>query len=241
MILTIYYIILGYFALGAVGFSVINRKKLPEIARQNRIKYFGYFVIINVMFLSIAIKPVVFKYLTILIVLVSGFELIHLFVKSGYKNKYVFLLYLTAIIVFGIGLISFSSFNRQTIVFSFLILSIFDSFSQIAGQLFGRRKILPTISPNKTLEGLIGGAIIALISVAFLRGLYPESLFKVLTMTAGIIVFAFLGDLAASYYKRKFGVKDFSNLIPGHGGFLDRFDSLIAAGAWVALFQTFNI
>jgi phosphatidate cytidylyltransferase len=52
---------------------------------------------------------------------------------------------------------------------------------------------------------------------------------------AGIVVFAFIGDASKSYYKRRYNVKDFSNFIPENGGFLDRFDSLISGGAWVAL------
>jgi phosphatidate cytidylyltransferase len=52
---------------------------------------------------------------------------------------------------------------------------------------------------------------------------------------AGILVFSFLGDMLTSYYKRKYQTKDFSKIIPGHGGFLDRFDSLIAGGAWISL------
>ena len=241
MILTIYVIILSYFALGAAGFSLINRKKSPENARQNRVKYFTYFVIINILFLSIAIQPKVFKYITVIIFLVSSAELVGLFVKSGYQNKSFFLIYLIALVGCGIGLFKFGSLAKETILFSFLILSIFDSFSQITGQIVGRRRILPAISPNKTLEGLLGGTIIALLSAALLCGLYPESFIRVVALTAGIIVCAFFGDISASYYKRKFGVKDFSNLIPGHGGFLDRFDSLIGAGAWVAFFQYFII
>ena len=121
------------------------------------------------------------------------------------------------------------------ILFSFLVLSIFDSFSQITGQLWGRTKIFPNISPNKTAGGLIGGTIIAIGSAFLLNGLYQEPPFKIIIITIGVVIFAFTGDIAASFFKRKYKIKDYSNLIPGHGGFPDRFDSLIAGGAWVAL------
>ncbi|RLD69735.1 MAG: phosphatidate cytidylyltransferase, partial [Bacteroidetes bacterium] len=124
--------------------------------------------------------------------------------------------------------------EKELVLFSFLILSIFDSFSQITGQLLGRKKIFPNISPNKTVGGLVGGAIIAISSALLLNGLYAESPLKVIIMTLGVVAFAFAGDVAASFFKRKYMVKNYSNLIPGHGGYLDRFDSLIAGGAWVA-------
>jgi len=74
-----------------------------------------------------------------------------------------------------------------------------------------------------------------------LKDLYAGETLGAFVLAVGVIVFAFAGDLSASFYKRKFGVKDFSNLIPGHGGLLDRFDSLVAGGAWVALYiQVFN-
>jgi phosphatidate cytidylyltransferase len=120
-----------------------------------------------------------------------------------------------------------------------LILSIFDGFSQITGQLLGRTKLFPKISPNKTVEGLIGGALIALLSALVFKSLIIGTPLKAILLAAVIAVFAFAGDAAKSIYKRKYNVKDFSNLIPGHGGFLDRFDSLIAAGAGVALLGLF--
>jgi phosphatidate cytidylyltransferase len=87
------------------------------------------------------------------------------------------------------------------------------------------------------LGGLIGGGLIAITSSFFLCNLFSESNLKTTAISLGVVFFAFTGDLAASFYKRKFNVKDYSNLIPGHGGFLDRFDSLIVAGAWVAFYQ----
>jgi len=132
------------------------------------------------------------------------------------------------------GFLLFGTLQKELILFSFIVLSIFDSFSQITGQLWGRKKMFPKTSPNKTLGGFIGGGLIAIGSAFLLKSLYPESELKSLILTIGVVLFAFAGDLAASFYKRKFNVKDYSKLIPGHGGFLDRFDSLIVAGAWVA-------
>lgn len=235
MFFIIYLIIIAYFALGAIGFYIINRKKPEEAASKSRTKYLSYFVIINILFFAITLHSMAFRLLSILIAAISLYELSRLYVKSGFKNRKVFLIATAILVVCSFCFYGFSTMQKETILFTFLIISIFDSFSQISGQLFGRKKIFPSISPNKTLEGLIGGAAIAFISAALLHDLYHEPLIRVLSITIGIIGFAFLGDISASYYKRIFQVKDFSNLIPGHGGFLDRFDSLIAAGAFQGL------
>ena len=240
MFYTIYYIIIIYFMLGGFGFYFINRKKPTDIARQNWLKYISYFIIINTLFFSIVVQPGIFVYVAILIILVAIYELFRLFAKSGYKKTKVFLSAIVVLGIYAVGFYRFSNLSKETILFAFLILSIFDSFSQVSGQLFGRKKLLPTISPNKTLGGLIGGAVAALVSSLLLKGLYPKSISIVLLTTIGIITFAFIGDLSASWYKRKFQAKDFSNLIPGHGGFLDRFDSLIAASAWMAFIHLIN-
>jgi phosphatidate cytidylyltransferase len=235
MIWTIYYIILAYFLFGGIGFYVINRRKDPRIAQKSYTKFITYFFIINILFFSIIIKPVVFRYLSVFIICAGFFELLKLFCADGYSQKRFFTLSMGVFIVLSAGFFFFSGFRKELILFSFLILSIFDSFSQITGQLWGHIKITPEISPNKTLGGLIGGALVAIASALLLNGLYAGSILKLLLTAVGIIIFAFAGDIAASFYKRKYKVKDFSNFIPGHGGFLDRFDSLIAGGAWVAL------
>lgn len=109
-----------------------------------------------------------------------------------------------------------------------------DVFAYLSGMLFGKRRFVPKLSPNKSLEGAIGGLIgamiigliYALVINKWLTGIHlPWLIFPLLCLfgaAAGQI-----GDLAASAIKRKADIKDFSNLIPGHGGVLDRFDSVI--------------
>ncbi len=234
MIRIIYYIILIYFLLGGVGFYFINRKKEHEIARKSYTKFGVYFIIINILFFSIVINLIAFRYLSILIIGVGFFELFRLFKNSEYRSTGFFLLSFVVYGTLSTGFLLFGTLQKELILFSFIVLSIFDSFSQIIGQLWGRKKLFPKTSPNKTFEGFIGGGLIAIGSAFLLKSLYPESELKSLILTGGVVLFAFAGDLAASFYKRKFNVKDYSKLIPGHGGFLDRFDSLIVAGAWVA-------
>ncbi len=235
MILTIYIIILAYFVLGAIGFYFINRKKSREDARKNRIKLITYFLIIHILFVGIVFNPVVFHYLAILIIIAGYYEIIGLFIRSTQKSWLFFILSLLIYTLLSLGLYHFSLLNKDLILFTFIVLSVFDSFSQISGQIMGKRKLMPDISPNKTIEGLLGGAIIAFITAFLVRSLISYDLLYLLLVVAGILVFAFLGDMLTSYYKRRYQTKDFSKIIPGHGGFLDRFDSLIAGGAWISI------
>ena len=235
----IYKIILIYFVLGGIGFYLINRKKDRDVARKSYTKFGVYLIIINILFFSITIQPVVFSYLAIFIVAVGSFELSRLFVKSKFQNLLFFALSLVIYFILSAGLFFLSLAERDLILLTFLILSIFDSFSQITGQLFGKTKIMPDISPNKTLGGVVGGTIISLVSAFLLKSLFFGTIPELFLFAFGTILFAFIGDILASFYKRKFQVKDYSNWIPGHGGFLDRFDSLIAGGAWAALAISF--
>jgi phosphatidate cytidylyltransferase len=237
MILTVYIIIIGYFLLGVIGFYFINRKRESAEARKSWIKTLIYFIIINILCLSIIINPIAFRCLAILIIIRGFYELFKLFMESGYKQKYLFLISIMVFSVLSMTFYLFSGLKKELIFFSFAILSIFDSFSQITGQLWGRRKIFPKISPNKTVEGFIGGTLVAILSGFLLKGLIDITSVRAIILAAGVALFALTGDFLASFYKRKHNVKDFSSLIPEHGGFLDRFDSLIAGGAWVALFE----
>lgn len=239
MIRIIYIFILCYFLLGAIGFYFINRKKEKAVARKSWTKFGTYFVIINVLFFSIVIYPVAFRILSATIILIGAAELLKLYQKSKFKATLFFGISILLYAFLATGFWKFSGAGKELILYTFILLSIFDAFSQISGQLLGKRKLASRISPNKTIEGTVGGTVIALISSFFLQRLLTYEFGVTFMLTVVIIVFAFAGDIAASFYKRKFEVKDYSKLIPGHGGFLDRFDSLIAGGAGVTLFLMF--
>jgi len=106
-----------------------------------------------------------------------------------------------------------------------------DSAALFVGKKFGRHKVAPEVSPNKTVEGCIGGAVFSLLAGVgayyLLRTWYDVSLPLCLVAAFFGSTLGQVGDLAASLIKRKAGIKDYSNLIPGHGGALDRVDSLL--------------
>lgn len=104
-----------------------------------------------------------------------------------------------------------------------------DTGAYYVGTLFGRRKLTPTISPNKTVEGLIGGLACSVLTAFAARAWFLPSFTTVDCVTLGLLLAAvgLAGDLAESAMKRSAGVKDSGGLLPGHGGMLDRLDSLL--------------
>ena len=111
-----------------------------------------------------------------------------------------------------------------------LITTITDTFALISGMLVGRHKLCPKISPKKTVEGLIGGVLMGtFVATSFYFTVINSSISLVflIFITALLCLIGQLGDLVFSSIKRYYDIKDFSNLIPGHGGVLDRFDSLV--------------
>ena len=102
-----------------------------------------------------------------------------------------------------------------------------DSFCYFIGSKFGKHKLAPVISPNKTIEGSVGGTVFCLLSSLLVGGLVQISWYHCLILGILMAIFAQLGDLCESMIKRDAGVKDSSNVLPGHGGFLDRLDSYI--------------
>lgn len=119
-----------------------------------------------------------------------------------------------------------------------------DTAAYYTGKYFGKNKLCPKISPKKTIEGSIGGIIGSVIGCLFF-GIFINSRGIIIPLYHYIIlgficgVFGQFGDLTASSIKRHAGVKDYSNLIPGHGGILDRFDSILFSSVIVYYYLTF--
>jgi phosphatidate cytidylyltransferase len=120
-----------------------------------------------------------------------------------------------------------------TFAFLFVVTATFDGFSQVVGQWLGRRRLVPRLSPGKTVEGLLGGLAAACAVAVLARQLVPLSAPFAAALGVAIGMAGLAGDLAASWVKRRAGLKDYSALLPGQGGFLDRFDSLLGALSFV--------
>ncbi len=132
--------------------------------------------------------------------------------------------------------------GRILIWYVFLGAFASDVFAYLVGTKFGKHKLCPSISPNKTVEGLIGGIIGVVISYIILTLIantyFNLNLNMITILFAGIIagLSGVFGDLTASAIKRFCKIKDFSNIIPGHGGILDRFDSILFVAPVIYMF-----
>lgn len=132
------------------------------------------------------------------------------------------------------------------LIFSIILIWVNDIFAYLTGVSIGRHKLFERISPKKTIEGSIGGAVFTML-FAYLLNRFVLNVFffdnylndiQVLFLALGIVVFGTLGDLTESMMKRHAGVKDSGNLIPGHGGILDRFDATFMAIPFVFIYLT---
>jgi len=167
--------------------------------------------------------------LLILIAVVTLFKYPNeLYYDSG---KLIFTVIYTALpFCFALGLPKFSSFDDHfslEVMFLFILIWSSDTFAYLVGKFFGKHKMAPKISPKKTWEGYAGGVVLTLILSYFIEHNQPG--LRGNWMVVGFIIAAFapVGDLVESQLKRNFGMKDSGNIIPGHGGLLDRLDSFL--------------
>ena len=157
------------------------------------------------------------------------------------KNEYSFnsVTSLFGIIIF-IGVIYHTVINVRLgslweLLYLLIITILTDTFALLGGKFFGKNKLLERISPNKTIEGALIGTIVAtsISSVFYLFIINPGINVGIIILISFVLsIIGQIGDLVFSAIKREFEIKDYSNLIPGHGGMLDRFDSI----AFVSLF-----
>ena len=151
------------------------------------------------------------------------------------KDKYTTrdALYLIGFILF-IGsffniLISVRKISIYLLIYLVLVAVITDTFAYIIGSLIGKHKLIPSVSPKKSVEGSVGGSLLGtVVATIFYVNLINNkwNIIVVIIMTLVLTILGQIGDLLFSKIKRENKIKDFSNIMPGHGGILDRFDSL---------------
>ena len=220
-----------YFSLALVFFVSILFYELITISGQRKIELLSilyFFSLILVILLWDFIRPAVI----VLLILLSISSLCNLLIMK--KNNLWILYFLNYTLIFFVFF--YSIMNNQSqgeskyiILFILSVAILSDLGGYIGGKLIGKKKAFPKISPNKTVEG----TIVAVLFPTVINYLILYSMNHQIDKTILIILLvllsigAILGDLFASLIKRNFNIKNASNLLPGHGGFLDRFDSVI--------------
>ena len=188
-------------------------------------------LLVLIIFLIIYLENIwIFSLAISLICLLGMFE----WVTNKFKN-----LFLGFFIIFNFGLCSILYVLVDVnayFLYGLIIMNtaIFDTFAYVVGSKFGANFIVKKISPNKTLEGLVGGVIGSAIFGLVLGYIYDINFIALIFVLGAFL--AFMGDLFISYFKRQSGVKDTGSILPGHGGILDRIDSHLIATPILILF-----
>ena len=197
-----------------------------------RFFYHGFFFNVNLSeMLSLALIP---------IAAITLFK----FPKELYfeNGKLIFtVVYLALPFGFALGLPKFSTLDTEKtftleVFMLFVLIWSSDTFAYLTGKFFGKHKMAPKISPKKTWEGFAGGVVLTLVLGFFIEQYFPELRGNWMIVGLLVSIFAPLGDLVESQLKRSFAVKDSGNIIPGHGGVLDRLDSFIICAPVVYLY-----
>lgn len=257
VVVAVFYFLGDYYYLMQFGLTiigVIGTSEIFSIIREN--KKFEYDQNMSLSaYVTIALLPwVPFSQLARFAVLAANIVLLLKFVFSK-KNcveliSYTYLM----ILIFGGALLSISYFytiNKYFVLFFMLIAFGSDTCAYFAGFFFGKNKLIPWVSPKKTVEGAIGGVLGSVAVVALIQYLYMQfisadipslidifaSPLSTIIITMLLAVFSQCGDLFFSKIKRYFGVKDYGSLLPGHGGVIDRTDSLIFVAVIFLLVQ----
>ena len=163
--------------------------------------------------------------------------------KLNSVSKYLYLIgyiILPFIIITKIPIGDQNKYNPKIIISIFILIWTNDTFAYIVGKSIGKHKLLERISPKKTIEGFIGGIIFTIIASYLIAKHYIQikevNTFIWIVIASIVSIFGTLGDLIESKFKRISGVKDSGKIMPGHGGVLDRLDSIIFAAPFVFLF-----
>lgn len=226
------------FIIGGAAMYAAARHSDPLERKARRLKFATYFIITHLMIFAASAGKPVFGVVTAALAAIGAAEIVKVTKQKRFSRAIVPVaacsLYFTA----SAGAVLFAwKALPATAVYVYLIICVLDAYSQLTGQLIGRHALAPAISPHKTVEGAVGGVLCAIVTAMVFRGFagfgYLDAFgCGILLSCAGI-----LGDLLSSRYKRLCGIKDYSALLPGQGGVVDRFNSFFAAALVYYLFD----
>lgn len=229
-----------------IVFYILMLFSLFEFKRLIKLKYNWAYVVATLIYLRFSNLEIINKeYVHFLLIASLFFPFIYQLFKpkiditSSKIGHYSLAIVYIALPFTFMTLIPFfnGDYHPKIIISIFALIWANDTFAYIVGRAFGKTKLFEKVSPNKTIEGALGGLIAGLIAAYFFA-----KYFTILSITNWMIIavivtiFGILGDLIESKFKREAQVKDSGNFIPGHGGFLDRLDSIIFAAPFVYVY-----
>lgn len=235
LLITLPLLLLGgiYFKILVVVLGVLGIKEIIDVKKDVPLllKIFMCFLYV----IGIFTNYITLKHISTTYLVLSIFTLFFPVILFHDDKKYNMsdALYLLSSLIFLT--IAFKSYifirNKSLLVTIYLLLItiLSDTFALLVGMKYGKNKLVVSISPNKTNEGLIGGVILGTLisSVFYILCIDSANIIVTIVITLLLSIIGSLGDLIFSQIKRHFGIKDFSNIMPGHGGILDRLDSSI--------------
>ena len=243
------------FALLTFIFGIISTNEFNKLTKQKGI---GYYIVFSIIYIYFALTEYLLNInsqpnswfndlkdtLLIFSIFVSLFLLRDLFSTKNLisvliKKYFRFIFYITSSFIFIYLIANFNGFYDPSIILGcFILIWVNDSFAYMVGKKFGKQKLFYSISPHKTVEGFLGGLLFCCISASIVSRYVDDSISTSnwLTMAIIVSVFGTLGDLIESKFKRESNVKDSGKIMPGHGGILDRLDSIIFASPYIYLF-----
>lgn len=243
------------FALLTFIFGIVSTNEFNKLTNQKGI---GYYIAFSIIYLYFSLTEFYLNFsdqenswfkdlkdtLLIFTVFVSFILLRDLFssknLPSVFAKKYFrFIFYISSSFIFIYLIANFYGYYDPTIILGcFILIWVNDSFAYIIGRRFGKEKLFYSISPQKTVEGFLGGLLFCCLSASLVSRYIEDTLSTPNWLIIAIIVsiFGTLGDLIESKFKRESNVKDSGKILPGHGGILDRLDSIIFASPYIYLF-----
>ena len=231
--------------------SIFGLLCIWEFTKLIQLKNYAPYIIYGLLLFLVLKRPQSYGITLILIVTIlsSLFLIYQLFAKKEitFSNDRSKLGLINRYLIFSFAFLTLLPFSTPNyspylMICILIIIWVNDSFAFLVGKNFGKTKLFVSVSPKKTIEGFVGGFVFSLLTAYVISNYNKEfTLLNWIIIAAIVSVIGTIGDLIESKFKRQANIKDSGNIMPGHGGILDRLDSLLFAAPFVYLYINFII